>query len=274
MTGPAPASASGPASGPSSGYVYVADADPGRMAGAEAGRRVANPDPEPPYIVATRSLGGLTVWNWPGRLFRVEVVPPEDERWRERIDRANAELVPEAGYTRAMSVDVVAELPVSALFGPHGERVAEVIEATRGLTQERAERLASARHPGAGEAYSAAWDRWLAAQPNPGPYLGTPHEGVTAIPGARAIGTAASPVGSGFTAVYRMAWLAARSRGRPGIAVVVEDGETEEYFEPPWRRAFLAAVEAAMAFGAPHLVEGGEAGVLTAAWDAAVTGDR
>jgi hypothetical protein len=244
------------------------------MAGAEAGRRVTVPAPEPPWIVAMRTLGGLSVWNWPGRLFQVEVVPPEDPQWRARIDRANAELVRDAGYTRAMSVDVVAELPVSALFGPHGERVVDVIEAARALTQETAERLASARHPGAGEAYSAAWDRWLLTQPNPGPYLGTPHAGVTAIPGARPIGTAASPIGPGFTAVYRMAWLAAEARGRPGIAVVDDDGETEEYFEPPWDHAFCAAAEAAMAFGAPHLLQDGEAAVLTAAWDAAATGDR
>ncbi|XVQ15158.1 hypothetical protein ACQP1W_22300 [Spirillospora sp. CA-255316] len=272
MTGPA--SAPAPRARAAGGFVYVPDADPGPMAGAEAGRRVTIPAPEPPWIVVMHSLGGLTVWNWPGRLFQVEVVPPEDPERRARIDRANAELARDAGYTRAMSVDVVAEPPVSALFGPHGDRVVEVIEAARGLTQEGAERLASARDPRAGEAYSAAWDRWLAAQPNPEPYLGTPHEGVTAIPGARPIGTAASPIGPGFTAVYRMAWLAAGSRGRPGIRVVVEDGETEEYFEPLWHHAFCAAAEAAMAFGAPHLIEDGEAAVLTAAWDAAGTRER
>ncbi|GAA4097867.1 hypothetical protein [Actinomadura miaoliensis] len=245
------------------GFVYVPDADPGPMAGAAPGRRVTLPAPRPPWIVVQRSLEGLPIWRWPGRLWRVEVVEPDTAEARAAIARADGELPPSASYTRAAAVRVVEEIPVATVFGPHGGRVAEVIDAAKDLTQDDAERLAAARHPHTASAYGAAWDRWLATQPNPGPYLGDAHEGVLRIPGA---GPSGSPVGSGLSAVSHAVHESARLRGRPGVEVVEDDGETEEMLAGAWHGACLALLGAALAVGAPHLLDEDESAALTAAW--------
>lgn len=74
--------------------------------------------------------------------------------------RAGQDITPEAGYVRATTVDVLAELPPESLFGPHGRAVADVIETARSLTATGAALLASAYDPAAAGIYHAAWLRW------------------------------------------------------------------------------------------------------------------
>jgi hypothetical protein len=142
------------------GFVYVEDECPGVMAGATAGSRVSKTSSEPPWIVVDRSLEQIIVARWPGRLFRVAVVPPSSAAERAAMALAAQGQVPDAGYVRALAVDVLAELPPAQLFGAHGRAIVEVIEVARSLTEDRAQLLASAAHPAAGDAYSAAWSRW------------------------------------------------------------------------------------------------------------------
>lgn len=117
------------------------------MSGATAGTVVAKTSPEPPWIVVSHSLDTIPVTQWPGRLYHVAVVEPETAAERAVIDRANTELMPTVGYTRALGVDVIDELDPSIVFGAHGAAVVDVINAAKSLTAEQAARLASARHP-------------------------------------------------------------------------------------------------------------------------------
>lgn len=106
-----------------SGYVYVDDEEQGPIAGAAPGRLVRNATLRPPWIVVHHSLDRVLVAQWPGRLFRVEVVPPSTREERAAMERAAAELAVDAGYTRAIAVEVLEELPAPSLFGPHGDAV-------------------------------------------------------------------------------------------------------------------------------------------------------
>ncbi|PWR13636.1 hypothetical protein DKT69_20120 [Micromonospora sicca] len=223
---------------------------------------------EPPWIVVDRSLEQIIVARWPGRLFRVAVVPPSSAAERAAMARAAQGLVSGAGYVRALAVDVLAELPPALLFGSQGRAIVEVIEVARSLTEERATLLASADHPAAGETYSAAWARWT----------GTVHAADerdrdhSATIGHHQPGRATSPIGAGFTVLHTAVTDSAQLRGRPGALRVNPDGE--QLLDETWATAGSALLHAAMAFGAPELVTGAEAAVLTAAWRAVLSDER
>ncbi|GCD98647.1 hypothetical protein [Embleya hyalina] len=258
---------------PEEGFVFVREASPGPMAGAAVGRRIAKADFEPPCIVVDRELSTVIVAGWPGRLYRVAVPPPETDAERAALTEANEALRQPAAYIRAFTVDVLAELPASALFGPHGTAVVDVLDAARALTPRLAARLAAASIPGAAARYGAAWKHWLTGEPNAVPYLDRDHCDTLAVPGA---GPADSPIGKGFLAVSAAVLAAARERGGPTAFETEyddEDGTSEEVMAEPWSHALDPLLHAAMALGAPHLMSDADRETLTAPWRA-TTADR
>jgi hypothetical protein len=244
-----------------------------RLRGAEPGTRVRTPPSGPPSILVARSLEHVTVSRWPGRLLRVEVVPPVAGEERTARERATVTRDAGAAFTRALAVDVVEELAPSVLFGPHGAAVVRVIGAATALDEDTARRLAAARHRDAFHAYGTAWERWLADQPNGAPYLGYGPREVIAVPGA---GPSPSPIGYGFTVVYTAVRDSARLRGGPRAFTVIEDDDEgddddeggDDVLREPWSTALGALLDAAMAFGAPHLVDASATAVLAGAWTA------
>ncbi|MGC0418920.1 hypothetical protein [Embleya sp. AB8] len=255
------------------GFVFVPDDRGGPLTGAVAGQRIVKEDFEPPWIVVDRELATVNVVGWPGRLYRVAVVPPETERERAAMAEAAEGLRVPAAYTRAFAVDILAELPVAALFGPHGDAVVEIVDAARALTPATAARLAAALVPQARAYFGAAWDRWLADEPNAAPYRDGDHTCTLLIPGAGPIG---SPIGKGFLVLSAAVRAAARERGGPTAFEIEydEDGEADgEMLSRPWSRASHTLLHAAMALGAPHLTAEPDRAVLTAPWRAINTPD-
>ncbi|MFJ5547627.1 hypothetical protein [Streptomyces sp. NPDC093225] len=246
-----------------SGFVYVHDEARDLLRGAVAGSRVTLPAFEPPWRVVDHALEGVVVARWPGRLFRAEVVPPATDGERAALARAAENLRPGAGYTRAVSVDLVQELSPAVLFGPHGEAVCRVLRAAGALDEEGAGRLAAARHPAADRAYGGAWDSWLLDQPRGATCRGRAHVRTLAVPGA---GPSGSPIGHGFSVLAGAVRASIRLRGGAGAYTVDEDGE--RVMADPWAAALGALLDAAMAFGAPHLLDDRSAAVLTTAWNA------
>ncbi|MFI1653369.1 hypothetical protein ACH4ZU_00325 [Streptomyces sp. NPDC020472] len=220
------------------------------------------PSFEPPWLVVDHVLERVLVVRWPGRLFRVEVVPPATAEERAAMARAAENLRPDAGYTRAVSVDLVEELSPSVLFGRHGDAVRRVLDAGRDLDEERARRLAGARPPASDRAYSAAWDRWLAEQPKGARHHGRDHGSTLAVSG---VGPSTSPIGHGFSVLCHTVRTSAKLHGGAGVYAVDEDGD--EVLADPWHTALGALLDAAMAFGAPRCVDGEGATVLKAAWN-------
>src|SRR5690348_16795315 len=99
-----------------------------------AGMRVTLPSLGPPWIAVDHSLEHVHVAHWPGRLFRADVVPPATDEERAAMARAAAGLRADASYTRALAVDLLAEISPSVLFGPHGNAVIRVIGVGGGLS--------------------------------------------------------------------------------------------------------------------------------------------
>ncbi|UWP86993.1 hypothetical protein [Dactylosporangium fulvum] len=247
------------------GFVYVRDDRPGPMAGARVGARVRTPSWDPPWIVVDHELDGVIVARWPGRLFRVAVVPPDSDEERLALARVERNRRTDVPYSRVFTVDVLAELPPGPLFGPHGDAVVEILEHARRLTEPAARELAAARHPDADRAYTRVWQRWLDTRPGGTRYRSHDHSRVLSIPGA---GRPGSPVGNGLTVLWTCVTDSARRcAGAAAFAVDEEsDEEYDEVLQDPWSTAGAALLDAAMARGAPDLVGPADAAVLTAAW--------
>ncbi|MEU1896241.1 hypothetical protein [Streptomyces pristinaespiralis] len=247
--------------GTESGFVLVDEKSPDVLQNAHVGMRVKLSS-APPWIVVYRTLENVHFSRWPVRLLRAAVVPPETDQERAKMASAAREVLPGASYTRALHVDLLAELSPSVLFGSHGDAVARIVSAALALDEEGANCLASNKVPTADEEYSKAWERWLAGQPHGDRRSGRDHSRTVKVSG---VGPLESPIGDGFSLIVHAVEDSARLRGSADSFAEDEDGELE--MVGPWRAAADALLHAAMALGAPHLVDQRAATVLTSEWN-------
>lgn len=232
------------------GYCYVPNESHEPMHNAYVGAVVENPSEGPPWIVVDQSLNSLVVSRWPGRLWKLEVV-------RLAKEQPNAS----ATYVRAVSVKVLEEVPISTLFGEHGQEVAKVIESARLLDIQCGQRLGKAFDTRALEMYSEAWNRWLSelcrVDPN---HKRDDHSETLAISGA----SKRSPVGVAPTVLYSV--LRERVKAIVGDSAFVVDEEGNESFSPEWSNVLSAFLCAVMGFGVDGMMSPHEKSILIAAW--------
>lgn len=230
------------------GLVFASLARDERLAGAVPGQVVRNESSGPPWIVVDHSVESVVAAGWPGKLWEVEVLEAAPEQPREG-----------AGYTRAVAVRVRRELPVSVLFGAHGEDVVRVIAKAASVEEDEARKLASRSGEAAREAYSRAWNAWLAKVAPASYHRGAEHPDTLAV----SAGGTRSPIGAGFlvlSAVFT-------ARAVAGDAAFETGEEGESCLTDPWGSAMDGLLGAAMALGAPELVGGPDRRVLLDAWE-------
>ena len=232
------------------GFVYASQAEDGPMANAAPGVTIRNSEDRPPWIVVDHSLESVVAAKWPGKLWKVEILQKATEQPRA-----------DAHYTRAVSVRVLEEEPISALFGRRGDRVCRVIETVGALTVEE-DGVLGRPNPAAREAYSGVWRRWLAAVgADPSRMTADYADTLAVVIGGK---QERSPVGIGLTVLYSA--LSERARALVGDEAFVTDAEGEMEFEPRWAATAEAFLHAAIAYGAPELTDEHDAEVLTSAW--------
>ncbi len=254
------------------GYVYAPRDDPGAMRSADAGRRVANTSRRPPWLVVFHELTGVRIARWPGRLWEVEVVDAISNT------ESGSPIRSDAGYTRAAAVEVLREVPIATLFGANGEAVCAIINSVDRLTLELAEQLAAARHPDAGRVQTRIWRSWFTTTRVPKgrggwanvrmqerkPAADDPDsfDGVLEM----AAREPRSPLGQGLAIVS--AQVGRRAESILGRAVWLPDPDDDEgaWLAEPWSGASMALLDAALAFGAPHLASDEDRSILATAW--------
>jgi hypothetical protein len=231
------------------GFVYVPDVEPGLMKDAKPDSTIRNPTRQPPWFVVYHSIQAVFTARWPGKLWRVEIV-------RAAAEQPNAG----ADYTRAVAVRILAEVPTFLVFGEHGAAVSRIIDRARALELKHVEVLGQSVCAQTREAYSRAWNKWLAQADSASSHLGADLSSTLAMPGL----SSRSPINGGFTVLYSA--LAARARALVGETAFVANDEGEEFFSPEWDLALDALLGAAMAYGAPDLVSAADRASLTSAW--------
>lgn len=238
---------------PVSGYIYVSDEDTDELSHACLDATIRRRERRPPWFVVEHSLESMIASRWPGKLWQATVVDAEG------IDQACA------GATRAWAVKICGQIPTSRLFGEHGDAVAAVITKAGQMNLEQVASLAAARHPEADDAYSRAWEKWLADVGSSRDVSGQNLAGTLAIPAGIGYPDARSPIGGGFLLVHRALQKRAESLVGPAAFVIDEEAD-ERFLEPTWASAGDTLLEAAMAVGAPMLLAKSDRDILLAAW--------
>lgn len=229
------------------GYIYRPIDKIGLFEIAQAGQIITKAERDPPFIVVDHSLQDTLAANWPGRLFRAEVLDvldPQDHR---------------GNYTRCFSVKILEELETDCLFGEFGSNIEIILQYASTLETPQALRLADCRSEGGKAITSDGWHRWMAERDvfdrDPNRDMG----GVVNI-GNR---SKKSPIGDGLSLIHRKVWESAeREIGEAGF----EEDEEERWMLPPWSDAAGALLEAAWALGAPHLFSEAEIETLLEGW--------
>ncbi|WP_254636715.1 hypothetical protein [Achromobacter sp. GbtcB20] len=224
--------------------------------------RVSLVKPVPPWIVVDQALDSIVIGSrWPGRLWRVRVEKQDDM----------SDLVAQPGYWRASAIALLEELPLSALFGPNGEGVLEIVEQIGTLSRSQAQALADNLPEDAWRAYSRAWMRW--SQQGGEPTSNGEDDWRGTLAAARRDDKARSPVHAGFLLIHdQLRKRAEQVDGGGAFILVEEDGETEQVLNPLWQAACDALLFAAMARGAPQYVTEADALTLTQAWTRVLDG--
>lgn len=241
------------------GFVYVPEESKEAMKQASQGARVSLSDGKPPFIVVDHYLESIVVAKWPGRLWRVRILEPLTKEAEQAAGVAT--LIAGASYTRALSVEVLDEIPIARLFGARGEAVCAIISQARQMQMEQVHSLAAARHPAAGATYAGLWKKWLASISH---VTSTdPPDDVATVSVFVGPGRPKSPVNEGFSVLYQE--MISRAESVSGAAAFIEEDE-DRYLEPIWSAATKTLLDATMAYGAPHLCSQEDCNVLTQAW--------
>ena len=241
------------------GYVYVPEESKEAMTQASQGARVSLSDGKPPFIVVDHYLESIVVAQWPGKLWHVRILEPLTKAAEQAA--GVAPLIAGATYTRALSVEVLDEIPIARLFGNCGEAVCAIISQAGQMQIEQVHSLAAARHPAAGATYARLWKNWLASISH---VTSTePPDDVATVSVFVGQGRPKSPVNEGFSVLYQE--MINRAESVSGAAAFIEE-EEDRYLEPNWSAATKTLLDATMAYGAPQLCSQEDCTILTQAW--------
>lgn len=236
------------------------------MAEAKSGNRISLRERRPPFIVVDHSVESVIVARWPGKLWRVRIVDPVTDA--DVRATGISKLSSAARYTRAVSVDVLEEVPVSKLFGPHGDAVVRIIERACRLRFEDVKLLAQSRQADADAAYSRAWKKW--ANDRGIKSDNDNYAGVLEIHDNQH-GTS-SPVNHGLAVLFHAVEKCAESLDRSSYFVMGKEGEA--VLEATWSLAAFALLDAAIAVGAPELSTQNDCELLTSSWRTLIDSDN
>ena len=185
--------------------------------------------------------------NWPGSLWKVEVVDPAPDS--EQVTKT---------YTRSKAVRLIEISTATELFGINGDAVERILNQAARLELIQIE-SAQPIDSDADNIYSTAWNTWIKKLSDPNENSGD-HRHTLGV-GSRGYD---SPIGRGFVLLLNV--VHKRAGELEGDSAFKVDGDGEIHFTPSWQMAFDATKHAAMASGAPELLSEHELRRLTSRW--------
>jgi len=226
----------------------------------EAGQRIKNTNNGPPYMVVCEQMESLipTGEFWPNRLWRVCVI--------KLGDMSNT--VPNVWYRRANEIELIEEIPVGMLFGPHGERILPLFSQVMELTSTEVNALHAnnTSHSAAQAAYTSAWRHWNKNLKHPRSHTYEQEQGMT-IASPPGSDRKNSPINYGFSLINDLVWRRARELdGENAFIKYIEDGQTEIELNEHWRTTSSAFLHKAMELSMAQYLSSIECEALTQLW--------
>ena len=237
------------------GLVYVSDDDTGPMRNASVGSVITCGGRGPPWIVVDHDPAAVILARWPGRLWRVRILEAATHRDQQHV---GGQPLAYARYTRCISVAVETEEEPAVLFGEYGAGVVRVLDAASRLSQAEAVALSRGRHQDAAAAHDRVWRAWLRKEAIPDEYDGS-LDGTISISGERW----GSPINEGLSVLHSSVFN--RAQVIDGHAAIQADDD-DEWLVEPWDGAARVLGDAALALGAPELMNDEDRARLLSGW--------
>lgn len=227
------------------------------FSGAKVGEEIIHPTQAPPWIVVVHHVEDVLVTRWPGRLFLVQVLDPAAET--HLMDGIRKD----AGYTRTCGVRILEELPLAKLFGENGDRICQILEFTRRLTEEQVDQLSGYDLSSSDQIYDQVWRKCSAPQSDGGiPVLGAYR---SVLKSALIDGKYGSPIGEGLSVVYALFHARAKElAGDAAFGIDERDDDEDDGVSllPKWSQACDALLHAAMSYAPDPLLTAPEKSLL------------
>jgi len=226
------------------GYVYVSKEESELFEGAEIGSSVVKKDKKPPYIVVDHTLDTKIITQWPGNLFKVEVINPSKEK------DINKGLVKDVWYTRTLGVKIIDEINIAELFGGNGQKIEEIIDITRSITEERVLAFSKYSEIENRDLFTKAWRNWIMLYDKKHPYLNDEHHNTISLSPKNE--KYSSPIKEGLSIISSQFDI--RARELVGKSAFGVDEEGELYLQPIWANAVEKILHAGISYASDEIL--------------------
>ncbi len=226
------------------GYVYASKDENELFGNAKVGDAIIKKDKKPPFIVVDHSLDTKIITQWPGKLFKVEVINPS------RGKRINKGLVKDVWYTRTFGVKILEEIEIKELFGDNGRKVEQIINLTRNITEDKVLELSKFEKGMNSELFTKAWRNWIMIYDANHPFVNDDH--LDTIKLAPKNHRYSSPIKEGLSIISSQFDIRARELVGDSAFGVDEDGEI--YLKPIWAKAVEKILHAGMSYASDNIL--------------------
>ena len=226
------------------GYIYTSKDENELFGNAKVGDTVIKKDKKPPFIVVDHSLDTKIITQWPGKLFKVEVINPSREK------RINEGLVKDACYTRTFGVKILEEVEIKELFGDNGEKIEIIINLTRNITEDNVLELSKFDKGMNSELFTKAWQNWIKIYDSNHPFVNDDHfDTIKLAPKNQRY---SSPIKEGLSIISSQFDIRARELVGDSAFGVNNDGEI--YLQPIWAKALEKILHAGMSYASDNIL--------------------
>lgn len=236
------------------GYVYTSKDENELFGNAKVGDSIIKKDKKPPFIVVDHSLDTKIITQWPGKLFKVEIINPA----KEKI--INKGLVKDVWYTRTYGVKILEEVEIKELFGDNGQKVEQIIDLTRNITEEKVIELSKFDKGLNKELFTKAWRNWIIIYDVNHPFINDDHHNTIKLSPKNE--RYSSPIKEGLSIISSQFDI--RARELVGDSAFEVDEEGEIHLSPVWASAVEKILHAGMSYASDNILSESERETLRA----------
>lgn len=219
---------------------------------AKVGDNIIKQEKTPPYLVVDHDLDKIIITTWPGKLYKVAVLNPSEEK------QINTGLVKNIWYTRTFGVKILEELPVEIIFGDNGLQIKQILDFIINITEEQVSQLANYDVEQNQKIYSNAWNNWVSLTDKEYHNSSSDFEKVIQVFPKNQ--SRVSPIGQGLSIISTIFYQTARKLTQDEALEIDEEGEI--HLKPKWSIASTHCLNAGMSYEDSNLITEDEKALL------------